>query len=200
MNADSKTALPWLSIILLVVLLGLVPYAMTFAPYGPDYLGGTLQMPNGPDSLYPVRVALILFGLVATVVALTQFVRTFRRAPSRISAVPSFAVFFACAVVGWRSIPYWVMGVFQVSLGAFPPRDQDPKGMIPMTWMSEFWRLPVLSLSLLGYVVLPGLVVLAGMLLWRRQFGGAVITASCASVALGFMLGFSPEYLSWLMD
>ena len=201
MNAIAcKPTIPWLSIGLLVVLLSLAPYAMTFAPHGAYYVGQTLHSPDSPDSLYALRVVLILFGLIATVVTFAQFVRSFRHGPSSLLAVPSFAAFFACAVVGWRSFPYWVMGVYQVGIGAFPPRDQDPKSMIPMTWISEFWRLPVMILPLLCYVVLPGLAVLAGVLLWKRQFVAAGITASCASVALVFMLAFSPDYMTWLMD
>ena len=53
------------------------------------------------------------------------------------------------------------MGIYQVGIGAFPPRDQDPKSLIPMTWMGELWRFPVMLLTLLSYVVLPALAVLA---------------------------------------
>ena len=197
----ARTTTPWLSIGLLAVLLSLAPYVMTFAPYGPYYEGQALHAPEVTDLLYPLRVMLVLFGLMATVVAFAQFLRTFRRdASSLVSAAPSFATFFACAVVGWRSFPYWVMGVYQVKIGAFPPRDQDPKSMIPMIWIGELWRLPIMLLPLLSYVVLPGLAVLAVVLAWRRQYAAACITVSCESVALLFMLAFSPGYIGWLMD
>ena len=197
----TKTQIPWLSIGLLAVLLCLVPYVMTFAPHGAYYVGQTLHTPDSPASLYPLRVALVLFGLIATVITFAQFVRSFRHGHSSlVSAAPSFAAFFACAVIGWRSFPYWVMGVYQVGIGTFPPRDQDPKSMIPMTWISELWRLPVMFLPLLCFVVLPVLAVLAGILLWRRQFVAAGITASCAGIALVFMRAFSPDYMIWLMD
>ena len=202
MNSTApKSPMPWLSVGLLAVLLALAPYAMTFAPHGPYYAGQALHAPDSPDSLYPGRVALVLFGLAATVVTFAEFVRSFHHGSfDAVSAPPSFAAFFACAVVGWRLYPYWVMGVYQVCIGAFPPRDQDPKSMIPMTWISELWRLPVMVLPLLCYVVLPGLAVLSGVLLWRRQFVAAGITASCASIALVFMLAYSPDYMTWLMD
>ena len=64
------------------------------------------------------------------------------------------AVFLACAVVGWRSYPYWATGVYQVGIGAFPPMDQDPKRMIPMLWIGDLWRLPVLLLYWLCYVAI----------------------------------------------
>jgi len=196
-----KTKLPWLSLALLGILLILTPYATTFAPHGAYYVGQVLQKPDSPDSLYPLRVVLVLFGLVATVVTFAEFLRLLRHGGSRLAtAAMSFAAFFASAVVGWRLFPYWVMGVYQVGIGAFPQRDQDPKSMIPMTWIGEFWRLPVLFLILLCYVVLPGLAVLAGVLLWKRQFTAAGITAGCTGIALMFMRAFSPDYMAWLMD
>lgn len=174
---------------------------MSFAPHGSYYVGEAIHAPDSPASLYPLRVALVIFGLAATVIAFAELVRPLnRRRRDFLSFSPSFAAFLACAVVGWRSYPYWVMGVYQIGIGAFPSRDQDPKSLIPMTWIGEFWRLPVMFLPLLCYVVLPGLMVLAVVLLWRRQFVAAGITACCASVALLFMLTFSPDYMAWLMD
>ena len=181
----TKTQMPWLSIGLLVVLLCLAPYAMTFAPDGAYYVGETRHTPESPASVYPLRVALVLFGLIATAVTFAQFLWSFRRGPeSLVTAPPSFAAFFACAVVGWRSFPYWVMGVYQVRIGHFPPRDQDPKSMIPMTWIGELWRLPVMILPLLCYVLLPGLSFLSGVLLWRHPFVRAGIPGPVARVTL----------------
>jgi hypothetical protein len=197
----TKIQMPWLSLGLLTALLALTPYAMSFAPHGSYYVGESVHAPDSPASLYPLRVALVIFGLVTTVIAFAEFVRVLSRGRCDfISLAPSFAAFFACAVVGWRSYPYWVMGVYQVGIGAFPPRDQDPKSLIPMTWIGEFWRLPVMFLPLLCFVVLPGLAALVIFSLWRGQFTGAAITACCATVALLFMLAFSPDYMAWLMD
>ena len=66
--------------------------------------------------------------------------------------------------------------------------------------IGEIWRLPVMLLPWLCYVVIPGLTVFAAVLVWRRQFAAAGITASCAVVALLFMMAFLPDYMSWLMD
>jgi hypothetical protein len=199
--AELKPTIPWLSLGLLAVLLVLAPYAMTFPPHGSYYSGQTIHEPDSPASLYPLRITLIVFGLVATVVAFVEFVRAFHTAPAGVvPAAPAFAAFFACAVVGWRSYPYWVMGIYQVGIGTFPSRDQDPKTLIPMTWIGELWRLPVMFLPLLCYVVFPALAIFVLLLLWRRQFIAALITAGCSSVALVFMLAFSPDYTAWLMD
>ena len=74
-----KIPRPWLSLGLLAALLALTPYAMNFAPHGSYYVGGTVHAPDSPSSLYPYRVALVIFGLVATVIAFAELVRAWWR-------------------------------------------------------------------------------------------------------------------------
>jgi hypothetical protein len=184
--------LPWLSLGLLLLLVALAPFAMSLPPY-PAY--------TSTDSLQPRRVALVVFGLTAAVAAFAECVALARRSRWDFIVLASLAaVFIACAVVGWRSYPYWSTGVYQVGIGAFPPRDQDPKNLIPMIWIGDFWRLPVLLLYLLCYVAVPVLSVAVIVALWRRRFVAGIITAVCIGITLVFMLGFSPDYVTWLMD
>jgi hypothetical protein len=183
--------LPWLSLGLLLLLLALAPYAMSFRPYAP----------YTSDSLHPHRVALVLLGLAAAITAFVEFMATIRRNRTDIVGLASFAaVFLACAVVGWRSYPYWATGVYQVGIGAFPPMDQDPKGLIPMVWIGDLWRLPVLLLYLLSYAAIPVLLVAGIVAFWRRRFAPGITTALCIGIVLLFMLRFSSDYLTWLMD
>ena len=175
-----------------MLLVALAPLAMSLPPY-PAY--------SSTDALQPRRVALVLLGLVTAVAAFVELVASVRHSRRDIIALASFAaVFIACAVVGWRSYPYWATGVYQVGIGAFPPMDQDPKRLIPMTWIGDLWRLPVLLLYLLCYVAVPVLSVAAIVALWRRRFVAGIITAVCIGITLLFMLGFSPDYVTWLMD
>lgn len=190
-TTNNNLRLPWLSLGLLLFLVALAPYVMSFQPYVPD----------AADSLHPRRVALVLFGLAAAVAALVEFVAELRRTHTDIvTTAPFAAVFLACAVVGWRSYPYWATGVYQVGIGAFPPMDQDPKGLMPMIWIGELWRLPVLLLPLLCYVAVPSLAVAVIVALWRRRFIAGFVTVLCIGITLLFMLGFSPDYVTWLMD
>jgi len=124
-----------------------------------------------------------------------------RRARTDVVGLASFAaVFLACAVIGWRSYPYWATGVYQVGIGAFPPMDQDPKRLIPMIWIGELWRLPVLLLYLLCYVAAPALSLAVFAAFWRHRFVSGITTALCIGIVLIFMLGFSPDFVTWLMD
>jgi hypothetical protein len=191
-TATTHLRLPWLSLALLLLLVALAPFAMSFPPY-PAY--------SSTDSLQPRRVALVLLGLMTAVAAFIELVTSVRHSRRDIIALASFAaVFLACAVVGWRSYPYWVTGVYQVGIGAFPPMDQDPKRLMPMSWIGELWRLPVVLLCLICYVAVPALSVAAIVALWRRRFIAGIIIAVCIAITLLFMLGFSPDYLTWLMD
>jgi hypothetical protein len=184
--------LPWLSLGLLLLLVALAPFAMSFPPY-PAY--------SSTDALQPRRVALVLLGLIVAVVAFVEFVARARHSRGDTIALASFAaVFIACAVVGWRSYPYWATGVYQVGIGAFPQMDQDPKRLIPMTWIGELWRLPVLLLYPLCYVAVPTLSVATIVAFGRRRFVAGIITAACIGITLLFMLGFSLDYVAWLMD
>jgi hypothetical protein len=117
-----------------------------------------------------------------------------------VGLAPFAAVFLACAVVGWRSYPYWATGVYQVGIGAFPSIDQDPKRMIPMLWIGDLWRFPVLLLYLLCYVGVPVLSVAAIDAFSRRRFGAGITTALSIGIVSLFMLRFSPNYVGWLMD
>jgi len=165
---------------------------MSFHPYPPD---------ASTDSLQPRRVALVLFGLTAAAVAFVEFIVMVRHARTDgVGLAPFAAVFLACAVVGWRTYPYWATGVYQVGIGAFPPMDQDPKRMIPMLWIGDLWRLPVLLLYPLCYVGVPALLLAVILAFWRRRLLAGVTTALCISMVLIFMLGFSPDYVAWLMD
>ena len=76
---------PWLSLGLLLVLVALAPYAMSFQPY-PPYASS--------DSLQPHRVTLVLLGLTAAIVAFVQFVMTVPRTRRDFVGLASFAAVF----------------------------------------------------------------------------------------------------------
>ena len=174
---------------------------MSFAPFYRIYTDGVYHAALSTDPLYVRRLALVLLGLITVVVGFAEFVGSLRRSRTDVVVLASFAaVFLACAVVGWRSYPYWATGVYQVGIGAFPPVDQDPKALMPMVWIGDFWRVPVLFLYLLSYVAVPMLAVIGLYGLWQRRITTAAITLAGTVVTVVFMVGFSPDYMAWLMD
>ncbi|MCW1925411.1 hypothetical protein OKA05_22815 [Luteolibacter arcticus] len=191
-SGEMTRQIPWISMGLLLILIVFTPYAMGFRPY-PDFASS--------DSLQPQRAGLILLGLSAATIALFELLaKCCHNRTDAIGLAPFAAAFLACAVVGWRSYPYWATGVYQVDLGAFPAMDQDPKQMIPMLWMGDLWRLVVLLLYPLCYVVVPALLIATFVAFRRRRYVVAIPSGVCTGIVLIFMMGFSPHYLSWLMD
>ena len=152
------------------------------------------------DSHYATRVALILLGLSAPGVAVWELLRGHRQIRADLGVTPILALFLAGAVIGWRDYPYWVNGVYQVDLGAFPGRDQDPKGLMPMVWIGDLWRIPVLFLHLTYFAGVPLLAIAGIIALWKRRLAVALITALGFGTAVVFMHCFSRDYVGWLMD
>ncbi len=184
---------------------GFEPDGIADTRYGADVEGSVWMAQGGrKQQQFRFRVSVpqaILLGFTVAIVAFVEFIQMVRHARTDVIALASFAaVFLACGVVGWRSYPYWATGVYQVGIGAFPPMDQDPKRLIPMIWIGEFWRLPVLLLYLFSYVTVPALSVAVIVAFWRRRFVPGITTAFCVDIVVIFMLGFSPDYVTWLMD
>ncbi len=182
------------------MLLLLTPYAMSFTPFAGIYTFGTYRAPYDTDPLQFQRVGLVAFGLCATVVAAIELCVILFRRPSLPSILTCIAAWFACAVVGWRSFPYWATGVYAACSGRVPYTDLDPKGLIPMTWLGDLWRLAVLLLYPAAILAIPAGIV-GSVLLFRRHAGiRTAIPALCAAIGILFLLAFSPTYVGWLMD
>jgi hypothetical protein len=195
-----RTPLPWVTLLLIAALLALTPYAMTFDPFPGIYRFGTYKAPYGTDPLQAQRVGLVALGLCATAVAFVEGFVIFYRSPVLPSILTCVAAWFACAVVGWRSFPYWVTGVYAAYAGRVPRTDLDPKGLIPMTWLSELWRLGVILLYLLTPLVVPAAIVGSILFVRRREYVRSPIPLACSAIGLVFLFWFSPGYLIWLMD
>lgn len=197
---DERPPLPWVTLLLLGVLLALAPYALTFTPFQGIYTAGVYEAPYDTDPRHALRVALVVFGLCATAAASLEGVVLVRGRPALPSILTFAAAWFACAVLGWRSFPYWVTGVYAAYSGRAPHPDLDPKALIPMTWLGELWRLGVLALYPLAVVIVPAAIVASILLLRRRAYASSAVPVVCAAIGLIFLFFLSPGYLGWLMD
>ena len=189
-STNNYLRLPSVSLGLLLLLVALAPYAMHFPAF--DFYAA--------DVLSSQRIVLITFGLLASVAALAELVFSLIRYREVFATATYASASLACVVIGWRSYPYWVAGVYQVRIGAHSFGLQDPKDLAPMIWIGEFWRLPVLLLYLVCSVAVPLLLVVSVIAIRRRRFSSGVIIALCMVTVLVFMLGFSPGYIDWIMD
>lgn len=156
---------------------------------------------DASDSLYLPRTTLTILGLLAVIAAFTEFIYLLARYRRDVFTIATnAAALLACAVLGWRSYPYWTNGVYRMRSGAFRFHLQDPKDLAPMIWIGDFWRIPVLLLYLVCYVAIPALLILSVIAFRRRMRVAATVIALCATTALMFMIGFSPKYVDWILD
>jgi hypothetical protein len=200
MNTGERASLPWVTLLVIAVLLALTPYAMTFTPFQGIYSFGPYEAAYDTDPLQARRVGLVAFGLCGTVLASLELLWVLYRRSQVSSMLTCVAAWFACAVVGWKSFPYWVTGVFAAYSGRAPLADFDPKGLIPMIWLGELWRFGVLLLYPMALLVAPAALVASILCFRRRAYVRSAIPLACASIGLVFLFCFSPDYLGWLMD
>jgi hypothetical protein len=191
---------PWITLGLIALLMLLAPFAMRYVPFEGVHEFGAYRAPYEQDPLLSQRVALVWIGIGSTGIAVLECAVLFFRQPNRVTLCTGIAAWFACAVLGFRSMPYWAAGVYAVYSQRVPFTDLDPKRLVPIDSLGDPWRLLVLFLYPAACVAIPAGVV-GSVLLYRRRSGfWSVIPSLCAAIGLFFMLAFSPGYVDWLMD
>lgn len=174
---------------------------MSFTPSPGLYAAGVWEAAASTDPVFSRRAGLIAFGLMATLAAAFEFgVHAFRRRSGWATVLTSYALAVACAVIGWRSFPYWVNGVFAFETGHVPYTDLDPKALMPSIWIGDFWRLGVFAIYPATVVAVAGSLVAAIAYSRERWFIHALIPIAAAAIATLFLLAYSPQYMAWLLD
>jgi hypothetical protein len=180
-------SLPVISTVFLLLLLCVVPFAGDFTPRPASAAQRQLQ------------ALLMHAGIVISFLSLVNVYLGFAcRAPiQRIGSLTAASL--ACFSIGWRCMPYWVMGVYSIDLGHFPRIDMDPKGLFPMRWIGELWRIGVILMSPVTMIGAPVLILGSVRTAIRRQWADAAMTFSCAVLAGGFLFWCQEHYGAWLM-
>jgi hypothetical protein len=186
----------------------IAPLAMLFTPYEGMFTGekwhGSLDM----DSLYHLRVGLIIGGMVGAVMSvgllLVDMVKRFNvvlepRVGTDLVLQMSMAI---CSLsLGWAAFPYRINGVFQGYSGNAPvPYTYlyDPKHLMPMIWIGEVWRVGVLGIML--SVVFGGPILFLaslGLSFVTKSWKKGLATAICLAISAAVFL-WSSDYLNWL--
>jgi hypothetical protein len=184
--------------VLLAILLGLSPLAMSFEPYGAIARDGVWAGSYVQDPSYAGRAALILFGLASALASALLTAAVLRHGVATPQARVQISMAVACWAIGWRSYPYWVNGVFQagraVGLGTL-----DPKALPPMSWIGEFWRLSTLLLYPVAFGAAVLLVAIAVRALWSDRRAWPLAVGVCSMVTLATLV-YCPFYGVWLLD
>ena len=183
-----QNKLPVISTILVGIVLCAVPFASRFTPDPTD------------PALRQMQSVVVAAGLLVSLLSI---------APVHLSLIASrpwhrtamlYSACLACFVIGWRCLPYGTTGVYARDLGLFPWADMDPKRLIPMTWIGEFWRIGVLLIALITGVSAPLLIGVAVHAAVRRLWLDAGLTLLFAVLAGGFLFWLQQDYTGWLMD
>ncbi len=189
----------------LLALIALAPYAMTFGPFERIYTDGAYDAPHTEDPLYIRRAALIGFGLIGSVVCVICAAASFAFRPQKKSRLILQCSMALCAlVIGWRTYPYWVNGIFQVYvkdpdiLGA---SGFDPKPLMPMVWLGAIWWFSVLLLYPVTYFSVASLLWVMfqtrGKKWWRYPLVWTMLIIVFITI-ITFLI--TPGYFTWFMD
>lgn len=187
---------------ILVVLIVLAPYAMAFSPYSRIYTDGVYHAPHSEDPLYVQRAGLIAFGLLGSLACLGCTVAGLAFKPRKRSRIILQCGMTLCALaIGWKSYPYWVNGVHRASYETVVTSGLDPKALIPMSWIGDFWRLGVLlfyPVALVGTIVL----LVATCRAVSKESPGVLWVGVTVVLLMITLITFvaSPNYFTWLMD
>ena len=185
--------------ILLVLMFAFAPLAWHMVLFSDIYTHGVWRADHASDPLYTRRCVLVIFGLLASLA--TLLLAAISIMLSRKKRTIALAVAFAlCAmVVGWRMYPYWATGVFNATGGTIKTGAFDPKALIPMVWIRDLWRIPILMLHLGTFIGIPVSLIFALLDLGNRRWATVIITLTCHAVTLASYLS-APNYSYWLID
>lgn len=185
-----------------LLMLALVPYAVSFDVYERIYTDGVYKAPHIEDPRYGERAGLMVFGLAAPLACVGCLaVSMLRRAGDRRRTIVLLTVVLCVLVLGWRNYPYWANGVHTATEEFVLRSGLDPKPLMPMIWLGDVWRLSVVLLYPLA--VFGGSAIFVMTLIQHAQRGlkgvwSGVTYALLALTILAYLV--TPSYLTWLMD
>jgi hypothetical protein len=190
--------------IVLILLLFVTPYAMTFTPYEKIFDEGVWQVSLRSDPIFYLRAILIVFGLLggalSALIAIEGLNRQNFGANNQILLI---SMGLCSLTIGWVAFPYWINGMFQTYSGFYTHEglhDFDPKALMPMIWIGEIWRLGVIVIFL--SVLFGGpLIFLANIILTLRKRSWMKGLATIIFLVLTSLIYFlSPKYGYWIGD
>ena len=191
-------SIQWL---LLLILLALIPYAMSFPPFEQIFEVGSYKANYNEDPLQSQRMFLMSFGFIISFISLLLAISgLFIKPRNKLRVAAQFGIAIATMWIGWRTYPYWANGIYQVytgdlSMGA--QYDFDPKGLsIP-----AIWALLVILLYPATYLGIIALIVLAFRYKEKEPWYSSCIWAVILMAAIIILTSIlSPGFVTWYLD
>lgn len=199
----------FLQSMVLVVMLLLTPYAMTFSPYEGIYTDKAWPATLHLDPLYPVRAGLIVGGLIGAVLSVALLIWELIRKSTQVlemsmgsDLILQMSITICSLSIGWAAFPYWVNGVFQAYIGNAPLSSLslfDPQYLMPTIWIGEIWSLGVLLIFVTALCAFPILFLFnLGFSIRNKTWKQGIATIACLAITAAIFL--SPGYFRWFAD
>lgn len=190
-------------LVISVITLLLVFPANLFQPvsFSSEAGNDSWQLSFTPYSDYLLRFSIIFFGLLLTLICLIiTMVSLFFYKHAAADKLANLSMLVFVFVVGWMAIPYWTNGLYHVfyngTSSAF-----DPKALLPMILIGEFWRIPVLVLyPLLLIYLLFSLIRFIVVVIKNKNPGVSNLLILIFNLLIIVAYFFTPHYFYWLLD
>jgi hypothetical protein len=191
-------SIQWL---LLLILLALIPYAMSFTPFEKIFEVGSYKAKYAEDPLQSHRMFLMLFGFIISFISLLLAIAgLFIKPRNRLRVAAQFGIAIAAMWIGCRTYPYWANGIYQVYTGDLNAGLQynfDPAGLnIP-----GIWYLLVLIAYPAMYLGIITLVALSSRYSENEPwYSSCVKVVIVMTVILVLTSILSPGFFTWYID
>ncbi|MBN1919579.1 MAG: hypothetical protein JW889_16915 [Verrucomicrobia bacterium] len=184
-----------------LLMIALVPYALSFDVYERIYTDGAHKAPLAEDPQFAARVCLITLGLALPFVSLSCFVASVGRRPDGRRKILMAAIVLYTFVLGWCCYPYWVNGVHRATRDFVVCSGLDPKPLLPAIWFGDWWWTPAALLPLVGFIGMIVLSVATCRTAAKHREIGPWLHVMIAWFFLMFLTAaFTPNYMTWILD
>ncbi len=184
-----------------VLMIALVPYALSFDVYDRIYTDGVYKAPLTEDPDYAARGRLMTLGLALPFVSLSCLVASVARRPDRRRTILMAAIVLYTFVLGWCCYPYWANGVHRVTSSFVATSGLDPKPLLPAMWFGEVWWTPAVLLPPVAFIGMIVLSVATYRTAARDNKTGPWLYVMIAWFILMFLAAaFTPNYMTWILD
>jgi hypothetical protein len=189
-------------LIILIALGGAVFYLLHFSTLPQVYRGFSdvwlLDMPSDPQ--FSERKIFIHTGMGISLLSFLLFAAMiFIRRRGQSGFWFGMTAFMLVFMICWRSYPYWAYALQDI-FATGGNSCYDPKALLPMALMGEYWRFPVLILQMLVWP-LSLFILLREIIIFRANRKLLPLLLIVLMVLLqAVVVVFTPGYLEWLLD
>ena len=153
------------------------------------------------EPFFIFRFIVSFVGILLTLYSFVLLCKSLSRPSTNTIKMRAFEILLFILVfeIGWKHYPYWANGLSYIGCGG---GTYDPKGLVPMAYIGEFWRIPIMLFYPIELILIPTtFVILIVTSIKSKKIDlitllGIVIIAT--TIALNYFI--NTDYWAWLMD